>query len=38
MVRLRRGERSVVVSIGLSQVSASHLADHIAEVLGAHEQ
>ncbi|MGH7744636.1 MAG: hypothetical protein ACREQ5_07450 [Candidatus Dormibacteria bacterium] len=33
LVRLRRGHRSVVVTIGLSRVAAEHLADHIAEIL-----
>ena len=33
MVRLRRGDRSVIVAIGLSRTGAEHLADHIAEVV-----
>jgi len=33
MVRLRRGDSSVIVAIGLSRTGAEHLADHIAEVV-----
>lgn len=35
MVRLRRRDASVIVTVGLSQVAAVHLADHIADVVGA---
>ena len=35
MIRLRRGEKSVIATIGLSQVAAERLADHIADVIGA---
>lgn len=35
MVRIRRGERSVIVAIGLRGKAADHLAESIAEVLGA---
>jgi len=34
MVRLRRADASVIVTVGLSQVAAEHLADHIADVVG----
>lgn len=34
MVRLRRADASVVVTVGLSRVAAEHLADHIADVVG----
>ena len=33
LIRLRRGHRSVVVTIGLSRIAANHLADRIAQVL-----
>lgn len=33
LVRLRRGQQSVIVTIGLSKVAAEHLAAHIADVL-----
>lgn len=35
MVRLRRGERSVIVAIGLRRPAAERLAAGIAELLGA---
>jgi hypothetical protein len=35
IVRIRNPTQSVVVAIGLSHIAAQHLADHIAEVLGA---
>lgn len=34
MVRLRRGDHSVIVTLGLSEVAAEGLADHIADVIG----
>ncbi len=34
MIRLRRGHHSVIVAIGMSQVAAERLADHIADVIG----
>ena len=34
MVRLRRGERSVIVAIGLGRPSADHLANQISDLLG----
>jgi hypothetical protein len=33
MVRLRRGNRGVIVAIGLNKTAAQHLADHIAEII-----
>jgi len=33
LVRLRRGERSVITTIGLSHTSAEHLAEQITELL-----
>jgi len=33
MVRLRRGQRSVIVAIGLGRPSADHLASQITELL-----
>lgn len=33
MVRLRRGERSVIVAIGLHRHSADRLAEQIADLL-----
>jgi len=33
MVRLRRGERSVIVAIGLGRPSADHLANQISDLL-----
>jgi hypothetical protein len=35
MVRIRRGQRSVIVAIGLRLHAAVSLAEQIAEVLGA---
>jgi len=35
MVRLRRGERSVIVAIGLRRPAADRLAAQIADLLGA---
>jgi hypothetical protein len=35
LVRLSRGDRSVVVTVGLSRTAAQHLADHIAEIVQA---
>jgi hypothetical protein len=35
MIRLRRGDQSVIVTIGLSRIAAEHLADHIAEIVQA---
>lgn len=37
MVRLRHGDRSVVVTIGLSRSAADHLAQHIVAVLQTEE-
>lgn len=34
MVRLRRGERSVIVAIGLRRSAADRLAANIAELVG----
>ncbi len=34
MVRLRRGQRSVIVAIGLGRPSADHLAHQISDLLG----
>jgi hypothetical protein len=34
MVRLRRGDRSVIVAIGLGRPSADHLAGQISDLLG----
>jgi hypothetical protein len=36
LIRLRCGNRAVIVTIGLHQAAAEHLADHIIEVLGPH--
>ena len=36
LIRLRCGDRAVIVTIGLRRVAAEHLADHIIEVLGPH--
>ena len=36
LIRLRCGERAVIVTIGLRRIAAEHLADHIIEVLGPH--
>lgn len=33
LIRLRRGDRSVVTAIGLSRTGAEHLAEHINDVL-----
>jgi hypothetical protein len=33
MVRMRRGERSVIVAIGLTRAAADTIAEHIAELL-----
>ena len=33
IVRLRSGDASVIVTVGLSRVAAERLADHIAEVV-----
>jgi len=33
MIRLRRGDQSVIVAVGLSRTAAQHLADHIAEIV-----
>ena len=35
MIRLRRGDQSVIVTVGLSRTAAQHLADHIAEIVQA---
>lgn len=35
MVRIRRGQRSVIVTVGLSRPAADNLAATIADVLGA---
>ena len=35
MIRLSRGDKSVIVAVGLSKTAAEHLADHIAEVVQA---
>jgi hypothetical protein len=34
MIRLRRGDHSVIATLGLSEVAAEGLADHIADVIG----
>ncbi len=34
MVRLRRGQRSVIVAIGLRRSAADRLAEQIADLLG----
>ena len=34
MIRLRQGDHSVIVTIGLSQRAAEGLAGHIADVIG----
>jgi len=34
MIRLRWGDQSVIVTVGLSEVAAESLADHIADVIG----
>ena len=34
MVRLRRADKSVIVTVGLSQIAAERLADHIVDVIG----
>jgi hypothetical protein len=31
MIRLRRGDKSVVVHVGLTKTAAEHLADHIID-------
>ncbi len=36
LIRLRCGKRAVIITIGLHQAAAEHLADHIIEVLGPH--
>jgi hypothetical protein len=36
LIRLRCGDRAVIVTIGLRRTAAEHLADHIIEVLGPH--
>jgi hypothetical protein len=33
MIRLSRGEKTVIVNVGLSRTAAEHLADHIAEII-----
>jgi hypothetical protein len=33
LIRLRRGNRSVITTIGLSRASAEHLAEQITELL-----
>jgi len=33
MIRLRRGDQSVIVAVGLTRTAAQHLADHIAEIV-----
>jgi hypothetical protein len=33
LVRLRRGDRSVITTIGLSRTSAEHLAEQITDLL-----
>jgi len=37
MVRLRRGERSVIVAIGLRRPAAERLAEQITELVGDHD-
>ena len=32
-IRIRRGDQSVIVNVGLTRTAAEHLADHIAEVI-----
>jgi hypothetical protein len=32
-IRLRRGDKSVIVNVGLTKIAAQHLADHIAEIV-----
>ena len=34
MIRLRRGEGTVIVTVGLSRGAAEHLADYVADVIG----
>ncbi|HUY63910.1 MAG TPA: hypothetical protein VMV14_05280 [Acidimicrobiales bacterium] len=34
LVRLRRGDRSVIVAWGLSDVAAEHVAERITDLLG----
>lgn len=36
MVRLRRGNRGVIVAIGLNRTAAQHLADRIAKIIHDH--
>ena len=36
LIRLRCGDRAVIITIGLRRPAAEHLADHIIEVLGPH--
>ncbi len=38
LIRIRRGERSVITTIGLSRSGAEHLAEHISVVLGEPEK
>ena len=33
MIRIRRGDKSVIVNVGLTKIAAEHLADHIAEII-----
>ena len=33
MIRLRRGDQSVIVNVGLTRIAAEYLADHIAEII-----
>jgi hypothetical protein len=35
MIRLRRGDKSVIVNVGLTRTAAEHLAAHIAEIVQA---
>ena len=36
LIRLRCGDRAVIITIGLHRTAAQHLAGHIIEVLGPH--
>ncbi|MDQ6839330.1 MAG: hypothetical protein M3137_13640 [Actinomycetota bacterium] len=38
LVRLRRGERSIITTIGLSRTSAEHLAEQITNLLAEPEK
>ena len=38
LIRLRRGNRSVITTIGLSRISAEHLAQNITDLLAEPEK